>query len=114
MAVKFFKCAHCGNVIEKLVDSGVPVVCCGEKMAELLPNEECRPNCPFHVTKLDNVCLKIELGSEKEIAFVYVETEKGGIKFIPKDEPFVNVRCNTRPLAAYLYCKQHGLWKKNL
>ncbi|MBQ1969588.1 MAG: hypothetical protein II221_00135 [Paludibacteraceae bacterium] len=28
MAVKFYKCRHCGNVIEKLVDSKVKVVCC--------------------------------------------------------------------------------------
>ena len=38
MATKFYKCAHCGNVIVKMVDSGVPVVCCGEKMMELEAN----------------------------------------------------------------------------
>ena len=38
MKVKFFKCKHCGNVIVKFVDSGVPVVCCGEKMEELKAN----------------------------------------------------------------------------
>ena len=36
MATKFYKCRHCGNVIVKLVNSGVPVVCCGEKMEELV------------------------------------------------------------------------------
>ena len=40
MAVKFFKCEHCGNVIQKVVDSKVPVVCCGEKMKELTVAEE--------------------------------------------------------------------------
>ena len=35
MATRFYKCNHCGNVIEKVVDSKVPVVCCGEKMQEL-------------------------------------------------------------------------------
>ena len=38
MATKFYKCNHCGNVIEKVVDSKVPVVCCGENMVELTPN----------------------------------------------------------------------------
>ena len=38
MATRFYKCNHCGNVIEKVVDSKVPVVCCGEKMEELIPN----------------------------------------------------------------------------
>ena len=38
MAVKYLLCTHCRNVVEKVVDSGVPVVCCGEKMLELSPN----------------------------------------------------------------------------
>ena len=32
MKQKFYKCAHCGNIIEKIEDKGVPVVCCGEAM----------------------------------------------------------------------------------
>ena len=35
MKIKFFRCRHCGNVAIKLVDSNVPMVCCGEKMEEL-------------------------------------------------------------------------------
>ena len=38
MATKFYRCRHCGNVIMKVVDSKVPVVCCGEQMQELIPN----------------------------------------------------------------------------
>ena len=37
MKQKFYKCAHCGNIIEKIEDKGVPVVCCGEAMQELVP-----------------------------------------------------------------------------
>ena len=36
--MKFYRCEHCGNVITHFVDSGVPVVCCGEPMKELTPN----------------------------------------------------------------------------
>ena len=35
MEQKFYICRHCGNIIMKLKDSGVPVVCCGEPMEEL-------------------------------------------------------------------------------
>ena len=38
MKAKFYKCNHCGNVVVKFVDSKVPIVCCGEKMEELVPN----------------------------------------------------------------------------
>ena len=39
MTVKFYKCETCGNIITKLKDSKVMVVCCGEPMKELIPGE---------------------------------------------------------------------------
>ena len=36
--MKFYICNHCGNIIAYVKSSGVPVVCCGEKMQELVPN----------------------------------------------------------------------------
>ena len=87
MTTKFYKCNHCGNVIEKVVDSKVPVVCCGEKMVELIPNTVDASNekhVPV-VTRLDDCRIKVEVGSvahpmtpEHHIAFIYVETENGG------------------------------------
>ena len=38
MELKLYRCAHCGNIIFKVVDKGVPVMCCGQKMEELVPN----------------------------------------------------------------------------
>ena len=38
MELKLYRCAHCGNIVYKVVDKGVPVFCCGEKMEELVPN----------------------------------------------------------------------------
>ena len=35
MEVKFYVCKHCGNIIVHVKNSGVKVVCCGEKMQEL-------------------------------------------------------------------------------
>ena len=35
--MKFYVCEHCGNMIQFIKDKGVPVVCCGEKMKELIP-----------------------------------------------------------------------------
>ena len=37
MEQKFFICEHCGNIVAFVKNSGVPVVCCGEKMKELIP-----------------------------------------------------------------------------
>lgn len=121
MATKFYKCAHCGNVIVKMVDSGVPVVCCGQKMDELVPNTIDASNekhVPF-VTWMDEHHLKVEVGSvhhpmlpEHHIAFIYVETQRGGIRVDLKDEPVAVVYVgNDKPVAVYEYCNLHGLWK---
>ena len=37
MDQKFYICKHCGNIIAKVKDAGVPVVCCGEPMSEIVP-----------------------------------------------------------------------------
>ena len=33
----FYICKHCGNIIAKVKDTGVPVICCGEPMSEIVP-----------------------------------------------------------------------------
>ena len=124
MATKFYKCTHCGNVIVKMVDSGVPVVCCGQKMDELVPNTVDASNekhVPF-VTWMDEHHLKVEVGSvahpmteEHHIAFIYVEMENGGIRVDLKDKPEAVVCvCSGKPIAVYEYCNLHGLWKTEL
>ena len=35
--LNIYLCEHCKNVAIKLVDKGVPLVCCGEKMTALVP-----------------------------------------------------------------------------
>ena len=38
MEQKFYICKHCGNIIAKVKDTGVPVICCGEPMSEIVPS----------------------------------------------------------------------------
>ena len=124
MATKFYKCRHCSNVIEKVVDSRVPVICCGEKMEELIPNTvdaSQEKHVPV-VTKLDDCSIKVEVGSvphpmlpEHHIACIYVETENGGIRVDLKEKPeAVICTCSSKPIAVYEYCNLHGLWKTTL
>lgn len=124
MATKFFKCKHCGNVIVKKVDSGVPVVCCGEKMEELVANTvdaSAEKHVPV-VTQVDDCHIKVDVGSvahpmtpEHHIAFIYVETEKGGMSINLTDKPEATFcTCADKPVAVYEYCNLHGLWKTEL
>ena len=124
MTTKFYKCEMCGNVVVKLVDSKVPLVCCGQKMQELVPNTvdaSGEKHVPV-VTRLDGNMIKVEVGSvahpmteEHHIAFIYVETEDGGIKVDLKDKPEAVIALGTsKAIAVYEYCNLHGLWKTEL
>ena len=126
MAVKFFKCEHCGNVIQKVVDSKDPVVCCGEKMKELTVNTvdaSVEKHLPV-VTRLNDCRIKVEVGSvphpmteEHHIAFIYVEMENGGIRIDLPHEGKAEAEictCSGKPVAVYEYCNLHGVWKTEL
>ncbi|MBR4977419.1 MAG: desulfoferrodoxin [Bacteroidales bacterium] len=124
MATKFYKCPFCGNVIQKVVDSTVPVVCCGQPMQELIPgtvDASVEKHLPV-VTKLDDNTIKVEVGSvahpmlaEHHIAFIYVETEHGGIRVDLKDKPEAVISLgDEKAVAVYEYCNLHGLWKTEL
>ena len=120
MKARFFKCNQCGNVVVKLVDSGVPVVCCGEKMEELVPNTvdaSGEKHMPV-VTLVGEGRIKLEVGSvphpmteEHHIAFIYVETDRGGIHVDLKDKPEAEIYVgDENVVAVYEYCNLHGLW----
>lgn len=126
MAVTFYKCPHCGNVIVKAVDGGVTPVCCGETMKELNPRAQdgaAEKHVP-QVTKIDDCTIKVEVGSvphpmtpEHHIAFIYVETATGGqIVNLDPVQPAVAefCTCKSPAVAVYEYCNLHGLWVKEL
>lgn len=121
MKPKFYVCKHCGNVIEKVSDSGVPVVCCGENMTELTANTvdaSLEKHVPV-VTRLDECSVKVEVGSvphpmlkEHHIVFIYLESENGGHRIDLTDKPeAIFCTCQSKPIAVYEYCNLHGLWK---
>lgn len=121
--MKFFICNHCKNIIGKIHDSGVPVVCCGEKMAELVPNTtDAATEKHVPVIKVDGTRVTVTIGStlhpmteEHLIQWVYLETEEGGqrknLKAGDKPELTFAITPGDRVKAAYAYCNLHGLWK---
>lgn len=121
MKAKFYICRHCGNLIGMIHDSGVPVVCCGEKMEALVPNtvEASGEKHLPAVTVKDGV-IHVAVGSvahpmipEHSIQWVYLQTENGGQRkaLNPGDAPEVEfIVGKDKPVAVYAYCNLHGLW----
>ena len=123
MAVTLYRCKHCGNIIIKIVDSKVPVVCCGEKMEELIPaSVDAAVEKHVPVVTVDGKVIRVSVGSvehpmtaEHYISHVILETNAGVqiAELNPGDKPeavFALVK-GASVIAAYAYCNLHGLWK---
>ena len=118
----FFVCEHCGNFAGLIINSGVPMMCCGDTMTELVPNTvEASTEKHIPVAALSGSNLNVKIGSVPHpmedghhIAFVYVESQKGGQRKNLKtgDAPELNFTfIDDKPVAVYAYCNLHGLWK---
>ena len=125
MKAKFYICRHCGNIIVKIHDAGVPVSCCGQKMEELIPNTvEASGEKHVPVVSVENNVVSVAVGSvahpmvpEHSIEWVFVETDKGGqFKYLnPGSEPEVKFHLgDEKPVAVYAYCNLHGLWSSEV
>jgi len=124
--MKFYVCNHCGNIVQYVKNKGVPVVCCGEKMSELIPGTS-DGAVEKHVpaVKVEGSKVTVTVGSVEHpmqdahyIEWVILETEKGYQKVdLKPDQPPVAefiVPEGDKPIAAYEYCNLHGLWKAEI
>lgn len=121
--MKFYKCDICGNIIVFLKASGAPVVCCGEKMRELIPNSsDGAPEKHIPIITVDSQKATVAVGGiahpmlrEHFIEWIVLETEKGFMKkkLNPGEEPKAEfiLPSSDKFIAAYEYCNIHGLWK---
>ena len=121
--MKFYVCEHCGNIITYAKDAGVPVMCCGQKMVELVPGTtDAAVEKHVPVIKAEGQKVVVEVGgvahpmiAEHYIGWIVLETEKGcqKVDLKPEEAPraeFALVE-GDKVVAAYAYCNLHGLWK---
>ncbi len=120
--MKFYYCAHCKNVVIKISDKGVPLLCCGEVMESLLANNvdaAFEKHVPVITKPSDNLAI-VKVGdvlhpmvNEHYIEFIVLEKETGfEIKYLnPGENPEVTFNVTEDILNVYAYCNLHGLWK---
>ncbi|MDD6815834.1 MAG: desulfoferrodoxin family protein [Firmicutes bacterium] len=120
---KLFRCEHCGNIIEMVEDKGVPVMCCGQKMTELVPNTTdaaTEKHVPVIEVSGNEVVVKVgsvehPMLAEHHIAFIILETNLGTQKkfldVTDKPEAKFVLAEGEKVVAAYEYCNLHGFWK---
>ena len=124
--MEFYRCEHCGNIVIKLTDKGVPVVCCGEPMKKLEPGAT-DGALEKHVpaVTVDGSKVTVQVGEvehpmlpEHFIQWIVLETAQGYQvkKLNAGDKPVAEfiVSDGDKAVAAYEYCNLHGLWVKEI
>ena len=126
MSVKIFKCMHCGNIIEMVEDKSVPVVCCGEKMTELVPGTSdgaAEKHVPVVTVSGNKVMVNVgsdahPMTDEHLISWIILETENGcqrkHLSSADAPEASFMLADGEKAIAAYEYCNLHGLWKADI
>ena len=123
MSQKFYKCEHCGNIVEIINNAGVPIMCCGQKMKELVAGESdgaAEKHVPEY--KVESGVVNVNVGSidhpmvdEHWIEWVSLESKEGIQRkhLKPGQAPNVSFLLgeDDEVVAVYAYCNLHGLWK---
>jgi len=107
------------------MNKGVPLVCCGQNMTELIPNTvEASTEKHLPAVTASVNCIDVQVGSVPHpmeeghhITFVYVQTEQGGQRkcLTVGAEPKCSFSfTDDKPVAVYAYCNLHGLWESTI
>lgn len=118
----FYRCDICGNLVEKIEDSGVLMVCCGQNMTLLRANSsDGASEKHLPVEKIDNNNLNIKISSvphpmteEHHINWVVIAykntTKRVNLKINQDPEINTLIDENDSNITIYSYCNIHGLW----
>ncbi len=119
--MKISKCNHCGNMATLLVDAGVPLVCCGEKMAVLqagVTDAALEKHVP--AVSVENGMMQVVVGevvhpmTEEHLIQWILLVQGGKVQYAQlsaTDEPKASFSVESGPYEVYEYCNLHGLWK---
>ena len=123
MKQRFFVCEHCGNMIAMVKDAGVPIMCCGQKMTEIIPgttDAAVEKHVPVYTVEGGKVLVTVgevehPMAEEHYIEWISLQTKSGNQRKVlkPGDAPKVCFAlCEGDEVeAVYAYCNLHGLWK---
>ena len=123
MEQKFYVCKHCGKIIAVVKESGVPVMCCGQKMTEIVPGSvdaAAEKHVPVWTVEGNTVNVKVgevahPMLPEHYIEWVSLQSTCGNQRkqLRPGDAPEVSFALTDgdEVEAVYAYCNLHSLWK---
>lgn len=123
MELKFYNCEICGKIIAMVKDTGVPTICCGQPMKEIVPGSvDAAAEKHVPVVSTDGNIVTVEVGSvphpmaeEHYIEWIVLSTKEGMQRkeLNPGDEPKAEFALTDgdEVIGALAYCNLHSLWK---
>lgn len=123
MEPKFYICEHCGNIVAMVKSSGVPVMCCGQKMTEIIPGTveaSLEKHIPVYTVESGKVNVTVgavehPMQLEHYIEWILLETQNGNqrkrLKAGEEPKACFAICEGDEVEAVYAYCNLHGLWK---
>lgn len=123
MEQRFYKCSHCGKIVAIVKETGVPVICCGQKMNEIIAGSvdaAKEKHVPVFEIKDNKVIVTVgevahPMSEEHSIEWVSIKTKQGNQRKVLSagSKPQVTFAlCEDDELVTvYAYCNLHGLWK---
>lgn len=123
MDQKFYICETCGNIFAVVKNTGVPIMCCGKEMKEIIPgttDAAVEKHVPVYTVEGNKVNVKIgevehPMLPEHYIEWVSLQTKHGNQRkaLNPGDKPEVCFAlCDDDEVeSVYAYCNIHSLWK---
>lgn len=123
MKLRFFVCEHCGNMVEMVKSSGVPMMCCGQKMTEIIPgtvDASREKHVPVYEVNGNTVLVRVGAAEHPMqdvhyIEWIALQTKQGAQRkeLKPGEKPEASFALceGDEVVAVYAYCNLHGLWK---
>ncbi len=124
---KFYMCKNCGNIVGAINTTDIPMNCCNKEMKELQPNvinserdkNRDDKSAIFRAeqnNKNNSVSIIVDKSylNPNSICWAYLNTEKGGQRknLFKDDTPILNFHViDDKPVSAYFYCSNQGLFK---
>ncbi len=121
--MKFYLCEKCGNLVGVIKESGVPLMCCGQKMTELIPGTSdgaVEKHVPVYTVEGNLVSVTVgsvehPMTEAHSIEWIAIQTAQGAQRKVlkPGDAPKAEFALTKDDslVAVYAYCNLHGLWK---
>ncbi len=123
MELKFYRCKHCGQIVAVVKATGVPIICCGEPMEEIVPGTtDAAVEKHVPVYEVNGNQVNVTVGSvehpmldEHYIEWIALKTNCGNqrkaLKPGQKPQASFALLDGEQVEAVYAYCNLHSLWR---